>query len=119
VTSPYGPLVLIVNPRAGRGTVGARLSAIRGALERNGLEHRVVTTEGPGHATAAASEALRQGERFLVAVGGDGTVHEVVNGMLEDDRPIVFPPDPTDPTFEDQWTAGPGLTANVQQLQIS
>jgi diacylglycerol kinase (ATP) len=41
-----------------------------------------VRTTHPGHATEAARDALRNGERFLVAAGGDGTVHEVVNGMI-------------------------------------
>ncbi|MBI3723151.1 fused MFS/spermidine synthase [bacterium] len=38
--------------------------------------------------------------------------------MIEDDKPLVFPPNPDDPIFEDQWTAGPGLTAQVQRLQV-
>lgn len=90
MTSPFGPLVLIANPRAGNGRVGSALPAIERALTERDLAYRVVTTTHPGHATQAAREALRQGERFLVAVGGDGTVHEVVNGMLEDgDRPVA------------------------------
>src|SRR5207245_2294772 len=43
----------------------------------------------PGHATEAARQALRDGERYLVAVGGDGTVHEVVNGMVENGGPLA------------------------------
>jgi diacylglycerol kinase (ATP) len=35
-----------------------------------------------------ARRALDDGSRFLVAVGGDGTIHEVVNGMIEEDRPV-------------------------------
>lgn len=89
MTSPFGPLVLIANPQAGNGRVGSALPAIERALAGNGLAYRVVTTTHPGHATQAAREALAQGERFLVAVGGDGTVHEVVNGMVEHDRPIA------------------------------
>lgn len=50
------------------------------------LAYRVVETEGPGHASALAREALESGDRFVVAVGGDGTIHEVVNGMIEGDR---------------------------------
>ena len=46
-------------------------------------------TTHPGHATQAARDALRGGERYLVAAGGDGTVHEVVNGMLAGDQPIA------------------------------
>jgi diacylglycerol kinase (ATP) len=52
------------------------------------LPYRIVSTEGPGHATALARQALREGVRFVVAVGGDGTVQEVVNGMIEDDGPV-------------------------------
>ena len=89
MTSPFGPLVLIANPRAGRGRVDAALPEAERVLREAGLEYRIVRTTRPGHATEAAREALLGGERFLVAVGGDGTVHEVVNGMLEDGKPVA------------------------------
>ena len=87
MTSPFGPLVLIANPNAGRGRVGTALPRVEQVLRSQGLGYRIVRTTHPGHATEAARQALRGGERFLVAVGGDGTVHEVVNGMLGDGRP--------------------------------
>jgi diacylglycerol kinase (ATP) len=89
VTSPFGPLVLIANPRAGRGKVGVHLPEIERTLRAAGLDYRVVRTTHPGHATEAARDALQRGERYLVAAGGDGTVHEVVNGMLDDGQPIA------------------------------
>lgn len=89
MTSPYGRLVVIANPHAGRGRVRERLPAIERALRERDLEYRLVETTGPAHATAAAREALEGGERFLVAVGGDGTVHEIVNGMIRDDRAVA------------------------------
>jgi len=89
VSSPFGPLVLIANPRAGRGQVQAALPRVERVLRDEGLGYRIVRTTHPGHATEAAREALLAGERYLVAVGGDGTVHEVVNGMLQDGRPLV------------------------------
>ncbi|MGD0246485.1 MAG: diacylglycerol kinase family protein [Streptosporangiaceae bacterium] len=89
MTSPFGPLVLIVNPRAGRGKVDAALPEVERVLREAGLRYRIVRTTHPGHATEAAREALRDGERFLVAVGGDGTVHEVVNGMISGGRPVA------------------------------
>jgi diacylglycerol kinase (ATP) len=89
VTSPFGPAVIIANPRAGRGKVAGRLAAIRRGLAEAGLAFRVVTTTHPGHATDAARDALRNGERYLIAAGGDGTVHEVLNGMIEDDAPLA------------------------------
>ena len=89
MTSPFGPLVVIANPRAGRGKVGAHLVEIERILTGAELSHRIVRTTHPGHATEAARDALDRGERYLVAVGGDGTVHEVLNGMIADDRPVA------------------------------
>jgi diacylglycerol kinase (ATP) len=45
-------------------------------------------TQSPGHATKLARQAVAAGHRTLVAIGGDGTVNEVVNGMLEVDRSV-------------------------------
>jgi len=89
MTSPFGPLVLIANPRSGRGKVEAALPQVERILRDAGLGYRIVRTTHPGHATAAAREALLAGERYLVAAGGDGTVHEVVNGMMQDGRPLA------------------------------
>jgi diacylglycerol kinase (ATP) len=89
VTSPFGPLVVIANLRAGRGKVADGLPKIEGILHDAGLGYRIIRTTHPGHATQAARDALAGGERYLVAVGGDGTIHEVVNGMLQDDQPIA------------------------------
>jgi len=69
--------------------VGAALPKIERILKEKGLGYRIVQTTHPGHATEAARDALQGGERYLVAAGGDGTVHEVVNGMLQDDQPIA------------------------------
>jgi diacylglycerol kinase (ATP) len=89
VTSPFGDLVVIANPRSGRGRVGKELPELERQLISKRLGYRIAETEGPGHASEIAREALRGGERFVVAVGGDGTVHEVVNGMIENDRPVA------------------------------
>jgi diacylglycerol kinase (ATP) len=88
-TSPFGPLVIIANPRAGRGKVGAHLPEIERILTDARLSYRIVRTTHPGHATEVAWDALARGERYLVAVGGDGTVHEVVNGMVYGRQPIA------------------------------
>jgi diacylglycerol kinase (ATP) len=82
-----GPWHLIVNPRAGNGTVGKRLPELTRALDGKGLEWDLIETARPGHAAEAAREALQAGRRFLCAVGGDGTVHEVVNGMFDGTSP--------------------------------
>jgi diacylglycerol kinase (ATP) len=89
VPSPFGRLVLIVNPRAGRGQVGREMPALERRIIAGRLDYAVVETERAGHAAELAREALQEGDRFLVAVGGDGTINEVVNGMIEDDRPVA------------------------------
>lgn len=89
MASPFGDLVVIVNPRSGRGRVGEEMPELERQLNSRKLGYRIVETEGPGHASDIARQALLGGERFLVAVGGDGTVQEVVNGMVEDDRPLA------------------------------
>jgi diacylglycerol kinase (ATP) len=89
VASPFGPLVLIANPRSGNGQVGRELPEVERQLQARGLRYRIVITEGAGHATHLARDALERGERFLVAVGGDGTVQEIVNGMIDDDHAIA------------------------------
>ena len=81
-------MVLIFNPRAGRGGAARALPEVQSHLRERELEYEVRTTEGPGHATALAREALDEGVRLVVAVGGDGTIHEVVNGMMDDDRAV-------------------------------
>lgn len=55
-------------------------------LHARALPYELLYTEGPGHATELARSSIENGKRLIVAVGGDGTVHEVVNGMIEDDR---------------------------------
>ena len=89
MTSPFGPITLICNSRAGRGGVGKCLPEVRSKLEERELAYEIRQTEGPSHATEIARAALEGGSRFLAAMGGDGTIHEVVNGMLKDDRPVV------------------------------
>ena len=89
MTSPFGPLVLIVNPRAGRGQVEKALPQVENVLRNLKLGYRIVRSTHPGHATQAARDALLNNERFLVAVGGDGTVHEVVNGMISGGLPVA------------------------------
>ena len=77
-----GPVKVILNPIAGRG-YGARSEAdMRRFLTAHGVDFELVRTEGPGHATALAGQAVRDGFAVIVAAGGDGTTHEVVNGLV-------------------------------------
>ncbi|HVL63997.1 MAG TPA: diacylglycerol kinase family protein [Actinomycetota bacterium] len=88
MTSPFGPITLVCNGRAGKGGVARALPDVRRALDERGLTYEIVETQRAGHATEIARAALEAGSRFIVAMGGDGTIHEVVNGMIRDDRPV-------------------------------
>lgn len=81
-------LVVIVNGAAGGGRSRARLEPHLPALRQAG-EVRVLPTEGPGHATALAQRAAAEGADGVVAVGGDGTLFEVVNGLLPAGGPAL------------------------------
>ncbi len=83
MSSPFGPLALICNVRAGRGGVGKSLPDVEAEFRDRGLEYAIHRTEGPGHAAEIARSFLGDGNRFVVAMGGDGTVHEVVNGLVD------------------------------------
>ncbi len=80
--------MLVCNTRAGRKGLGRHMPEVRRALEERGLDYEIRNTARRGDATAVARAALEGGARLVVAVGGDGTIHEVVNGMLADDRAI-------------------------------
>jgi diacylglycerol kinase (ATP) len=82
------PLV-IVNPAARNGAVGRSWSTLEATLASLGVDPETVHTERPGHATELTRQGLRDGPRLVVAVGGDGTVNEVVNGFFEGGEAIA------------------------------
>ena len=71
----------IVNPAAGGGRCGARADEAITRLRAAGLTIDAVRTTRAGEAVELARDAFLRGERRFLAVGGDGTTHEVVNGM--------------------------------------
>ena len=76
-------LAVIVNPTARKGGARARWPAIQAELARRLGPVEPLFTEHPGHATDLARTALARGVRRFVAVGGDGTVNETLNGLLD------------------------------------
>jgi len=73
---------MIVNPVAANGAVSKRWPQMRDILRAEGGQFDASFTTGPNHATQLAREALSAGYRTIVAVGGDGTLNEVVNGLM-------------------------------------
>lgn len=76
---------VIVNPVAGRGAARRAESVVARAFRAQGWSIDVTRTEAPGHGQELAAQAVSQGARHVVVVGGDGTVHEVANGLLRSD----------------------------------
>lgn len=74
--------VFILNPAAGHGRAGGVWDSFREDIQRTYPDARCLRTAAPGHASELAREALENGAKLLVAVGGDGTVGEVLDGMM-------------------------------------
>lgn len=74
---------IIVNPAASGGKAGRLWPAIEQELLAAKVEFTAVFTTGAREATNLAKKAIEQGYRHLMAVGGDGTNNEVINGILQ------------------------------------
>ncbi len=72
----------IVNPKAGGGRSGKLARSALAQVGAAGLRVDVIESTAPGHATSLAREAYAQGYRNFIAVGGDGTAHEIINGLF-------------------------------------
>jgi YegS/Rv2252/BmrU family lipid kinase len=72
----------IVNPAAGGGRSAKLAGTQLARLREKGLRVDAIASMAPGHATQLAHEAYEQGYRRFLAVGGDGTAHEIINGIF-------------------------------------
>lgn len=72
----------IVNPAAGGGRKMEVIAEIEAFFQERKLDFEIVLTKAPKHATELAKKAANDGYKTIVAVGGDGTVNEVVNGIV-------------------------------------
>lgn len=81
---------VVVNPAAGNHGTRKRWPVLSRELARAGLTIEVAETTGPGVATKLARQAAVGGWPLVVAVGGDGTVNEVINGLVDPSgRPLA------------------------------
>jgi diacylglycerol kinase (ATP) len=72
----------IVNPAAGGGRCRKLVGPALDRLRAGGIEIEVAETQALGDATSIARDAYKQGRRKFIAVGGDGTSYEIVNGLF-------------------------------------
>lgn len=76
------PFLAVVNPAAGGGRCGKMAKAALEKLRAAGVELKPVETSGPGEATRLVRLAYACGQRQFIAVGGDGTAYEIINGLF-------------------------------------
>lgn len=88
-TSPFGPLAVLLDPRAGDRGIATEVER---ALDAGGLRYRLQVGATSDELTRLSRAALDDGYRFVAAVGDDATVQDVVNGMFRDGHPIVAEP---------------------------
>src|SRR5436189_5438862 len=82
------PVLFIVNPASGGGKTAHDWKAIESWLPSTGLRFETAFTTRPMEAVDIAKNAVRQSRPVVVAVGGDGTLNEVVNGFFHNGAPI-------------------------------
>jgi diacylglycerol kinase (ATP) len=77
-------LYAIVNPHAAYGRAGRTWPDVLAQLEKEGFDVTWQFTQRRGHASQLAHEAVTQGAQTIIVIGGDGTMNEIVNGILRD-----------------------------------
>jgi YegS/Rv2252/BmrU family lipid kinase len=76
-------IVFLVNPASGNGATGKRWPELAHRAAQLGLEGETLFSQRPGHLIELARAAVDRGADLVVAVGGDGTLNETVNGVAE------------------------------------
>jgi diacylglycerol kinase (ATP) len=82
------PIPLLLNPVAGRGRAGRNIRQIARLLDSLGISHVLVQSESVGNLEIKVYEAISAGARRMIVAGGDGSIHEVVNGILRSGETI-------------------------------
>jgi YegS/Rv2252/BmrU family lipid kinase len=76
------PVPLFLNPVAGRGRAGRSIRQIASKLDSLGVSHVLVESESVGNLETKVFDAVSAGAARILVAGGDGSIHEVVNGIL-------------------------------------
>jgi len=91
--------VFIVNPTSGKGKALTFVDMIHTVCKDQGILYDVIMTEYKGHATEIAKKYTLSDDVVLVSVGGDGTIHEVLNGLADKVKMAILPAGTGNDTF--------------------
>ena len=111
----------IVNPAAGGGRAAKLAGETLARLKEKGLRIDVIASTSAGHVTQLAGEAYAQGYRRFLAVGGDGTAHEIINGAYHEGGSVEriemgFLPLGTGNSFLRDFTTSDAAEHSIQAL---
>jgi diacylglycerol kinase (ATP) len=109
-----GHWLAIVNPAAGDGRAARAWPRLKEALAAAGVSAEAALTRGPGHATELVARGQERGIRRFLAVGGDGTLHEMLNGSGADGERVAIAATPLG-TGND-WARGLGIPGGAAPL---
>jgi diacylglycerol kinase (ATP) len=114
-----GRILAIVNPAAGNGRCGRLATPALDRLRAHNIPLDVELTARPGHATTLARDAHARGTRRFLAVGGDGTACEIVNGLVPagpDGVQLAFLPLGTGNSFLRDFTDRGGVDETIAAI---
>lgn len=111
-------LLFIYNPKAGKGTISNQLSSILSIFTQNGYLSTAWPTQGPADATQVAA-SMGSGFDLVVCCGGDGTLNEVVTGLMALEQPpqLAYLPAGTTNDFSRNLDVPKGLVAAAQLVE--
>ena len=114
---------VVVNPRSGGGRTGREWPAIERLLREAYPGLQAVLTRHPGETTLLVRAALAEGHQEIIAVGGDGTINEAVNGLfdaagaIDPDAVFGFVTSGTGGDFRKSFNIGAGYAAAIARLK--
>lgn len=85
-------LIVFINNPTARTSSLEKVRQATAYLQKKGFETKLLYTERKGHAEELAREAAGKKPRLIIAAGGDGTINEVINGMVMSDIPLAILP---------------------------
>lgn len=117
MTTPFRNVAVIINPAAGNNE--PVLNTVNDVFAEHNIKWEALVTHGTGDATKLAGQAVESGYDLIVSYGGDGTLMEVVNGLMGQDIPVGILPGGTGNTVAADLGIPPRLVDALQLVATS